>query len=165
MGPVSTALREQKEDDMFALAAYVVSLAGPPKSPQALAEAEKLAMARVEKTDWNPTRDNAPPDAKVDAGQRLFQNRCAECHKKGGKPAPLALNTALNLPDPTNVVRATLEGIKPPRGALDRSMPAFGHQISQAETVAVVNFMRARFTERGPWSNVEDVVRRERQRK
>jgi hypothetical protein len=44
-------------------------------------------------------------------------------------------------------------------------MPAFGHQISEAETVAVVNFMRARFTERGSWSNVEDVVRRERQRK
>ena len=165
MGPVSTALREQKEDDMFALAAYVVSLAGPPKSPQALAEAEKLAMARVEKTDWNPTRDNAPPDAAIDPGQRMFQTRCAECHKSGGKPAPLALNSALNLPDPTNVVRATLEGIKPPQGALDRSMPAFRNQITESDLVAVVKFMRARFTGREPWTNVEEVVRREIQRK
>ncbi len=165
MGPVSTALREQKEDDMFALAAYVVSLAGPPKSPQALAEAEKLAMARVEKTGWNPTRDNAPPDAAIDPGQRMFQTRCAECHKSGGKPAPLALNSALNLPDPTNVVRATLEGIKPPQGALDRSMPAFRNQITESDLVAVVTFMRARFTGREPWTNVEEVVRREIQRR
>lgn len=164
MAPVSSALRDQPEDDVFALAAYIVSLTGQ-RSAQDQAAAEAKALALVDRTEWDAARDNAPPDAKIDAGQRLFQNRCAECHKKGGKPAPLALNTALNLPDPTNVVRATLEGIKPPRGALDRSMPAFGHQISQAETVAVVNFMRARFTERGPWSNVEDVVRRERQRK
>ncbi len=165
MGPVSTALREQKEDDMFALAAYVVSLAGPPKSPQALAEAEKLAMARVEKTDWNPTRDNAPPDAAIDPGPRMFQTRCADCHKSGGKPAPLVLNSALNLPDPTNVVRATLEGIKPPQGALDRSMPAFRNQITESDLVAVVTFMRARFTGREPWTNVEEVVRREIQRR
>jgi mono/diheme cytochrome c family protein len=165
MGPVSTALRDQKEDDMFALAAYVVSLAGPPKSPQAQADAEKMAMARVEKTDWNPARDNAPPDATIDPGQRMFQTRCAECHKSGGKPAPLALNSALNLPDPTNVVRATLEGIRPPQGALDRSMPAYRNQITEADIVAVTKFMRARFTEREPWTNLEEVVRREIQRR
>ena len=165
MGPVSTALRDQKEDDMFALAAYVVSLAGPPKSLQAQTDAEKMAMARVEKTDWNPARDNAPPDAAIDPGQRMFQTRCAECHKSGGKPAPLALNSALNLPDPTNVVRATLEGIKPPQGALDRSMPAYRNQITEADIVAVTKFMRARFTEREPWTNLEEVVRREIQRR
>lgn len=165
MGPVSTALRDQKEDDMFALAAYVVSLAGPPRSPQAQAEAEKSAMARVEKTEWNPARDNSPPEAAIDPGQRMFQTRCAECHKSGGKPAPLALNSALNLPDPTNVVRATLEGIKPPQGALDRSMPAYRNQITEADIVAVTKFMRARFTQREPWTNLEEVVRREIQRR
>jgi mono/diheme cytochrome c family protein len=165
MGPVSTALRDQKEDDMFALAAYVVSLAGPPKSPQAQAEAEKAAMARVEKTEWNPARDNSPPDAAIDPGQRMFQTRCAECHKTGGKPAPLALNSALNLPYPTNVVRATLEGIKPPQGALDRSMPAYRNQITESDIVAVMKFMRARFTGREPWTNLEEVVRREIQRR
>jgi len=165
MGPVSSALRDQKEDDMFALAAYVVSLAGPAKTAQAQAEAEQKAMARVDKTEWDPARDNSPPGAAIDPGQRLFQSRCAECHKKGGKPAPLALNSALNLPDPTNVVRATFEGIKPPQGALDRSMPAFRNQITEADMVAVVQFMRARFTERGPWTNLEEIVRRESQRK
>jgi mono/diheme cytochrome c family protein len=165
MGPVSSNLRDQKEDDMFALAAYVVSLAGPAKSPQAQAEAERKAMARVDKTEWDPARDNAPPNEIADPGQRLFQTRCAECHKKGGKPAPLALNSALNLPDPTNVVRATFEGIKPPQGALDRSMPAFRNQITEADMVAVVKFMRARFTEREPWANLEEIVRRESQRR
>ena len=101
----------------------------------------------------------------IDPGQRMFQTRCAECHKSGGKPAPLALNSALNLPDPTNVVRAILEGIKPPQGALDRSMPAYRNQITESDLIAVTAFMRARYTERGPWTNLEEVVRREIQRR
>jgi len=62
-------------------------------------------------------------------------------------------------------VRATLEGIKPPQGALDRSMPAYRNQITEADIVAVTKFMRARFTEREPWTNLEEVVRREIQRR
>ena len=112
MGPVSTALRDQKEDDMFALAAYVGSLASPPRSPQAQADAEKVAMARVEKTDWTPARGDAPP-----------------------------------------------------QDALDRSMHACGNQITEAEIVTMTKFMRARFTEREPWTNLEEVVRCEIQRR
>jgi hypothetical protein len=38
-----------------------------------------------------------------------------------------------------------------PVGALGRSMPAFGLQLSQAETIAMVKFLRARFSTQAPW--------------
>jgi len=50
-------------------------------------------------------------------------------------------------------------GIVPPQGALGRSMPAFGQQMSEAEMVALVKFVRARFTARGPWSDVDGAVK------
>jgi mono/diheme cytochrome c family protein len=42
-------------------------------------------------------------------------------------------------------------GIRPPTGALGRSMPAFGPQMSQAEVDALVRFLRARFSKGEAW--------------
>jgi hypothetical protein len=46
---------------------------------------------------------------------------------------------------------AAASGITPPTGALGRSMPAFGPQMSKAEITALVKFLRARFSRGEPW--------------
>ena len=50
-----------------------------------------------------------------------------------------------------SVVQVIRDGIRPPTGALGRSMPAFGPQLSDAEINALVKFLRARFSTQPPW--------------
>ncbi|HEY8579946.1 MAG TPA: cytochrome c [Beijerinckiaceae bacterium] len=161
MTPVVDALRELPEDDVFAVAAYVASL--DTRSEAEKAELARKAQAFAEQAEWDPQgRDAKPSD---DPGARVFQARCAECHRAGGRSVPLGLNSPLNQPDPTNVVRVVFAGIKPPRGALGKSMPALGAQMSDQEAAALVRFLRARFTTREAWTDVEEVIGRERARR
>ena len=46
----------------------------------------------------------------------------------------------------------------PPLGSLDRSMPARAIQITDEEMVALAAFTRERFSDVGPWENVEETV-------
>jgi mono/diheme cytochrome c family protein len=92
----------------------------------------------------------------------VFQARCAQCHRVGGATVPLALQTSVNAPVPDSVAQVIWSGITPPQGALGRSMPAFGQQMSEADMVALVNFVRARYTSRGAWSGVDAAVKEAR---
>jgi hypothetical protein len=47
----------------------------------------------------------------------------------------------------------------PPRGALDRRMPARAIQISDQEMTALAIFVRARFSRLPAWQGVADAVR------
>jgi mono/diheme cytochrome c family protein len=47
-------------------------------------------------------------------------------------------------------VQAIRHGIRPPTGALGRSMPAFA-ELSEAELSALVRFLRGRFSTRPAW--------------
>ena len=60
------------------------------------------------------------------------------------------LPPAIHAPVPDSVVQVIRSGISPPTGALGRSMPAFGPQMSEAEMTALVQFLRARFMQ-APW--------------
>jgi mono/diheme cytochrome c family protein len=42
-------------------------------------------------------------------------------------------------------------GIKPPTGALGRSMPPLGAQMSDAEITALAKFLRGRFSTQPAW--------------
>jgi mono/diheme cytochrome c family protein len=53
----------------------------------------------------------------------------------------------------------TAHGIKPPQGALGRSMPGRGDRISDEEMAALLRFVRARFSREPPWEGVEAAVR------
>jgi len=65
---------------------------------------------------------------------------------------PLALQTSIQAPVPDSVVEVIRNGIRPPTGALGRSMPAFDSQLSEAEITALAKFLRARFSTRPPWT-------------
>jgi len=153
MTPVVNALHKQNEIDVFAIAAYVMTLREGAKPVD-----EAATRAAAAKLEWGSP--DAPPVAKEHAeGAKLFQARCAQCHRAGGATLPLALQTSVNAPVPDSVAHVIWSGITPPQGALGRSMPAFGSQMSETEMVALVKFVRARFAKSGAWSGVESAVK------
>ncbi len=145
MTPVVDALHKQNEIDVFAIAAYVETLrAGEKPIDQAAVRAAALRL------EWgNP---HAPPVPKeFSEGAKVFEARCAQCHRSNGATVPLALQTSIHAPVSDSVVEVIRNGIRPPTGALGRSMPAFGSQLSDADINALVKFLRARFSTQPPW--------------
>ena len=73
---------------------------------------------------------------EIDADARLYMAACASCHYNAGAPLAvrpdLALNSALNLPDPTNFIQVVLHGIDAKDGIPGVVMPSFGHALSDA---------------------------------
>ena len=109
--------------------------------------AVRAAALRLE---WG--HPDAPPvPQEFSEGAKVFASRCAQCHRSNGATVPLALQTSIHAPVPDSVVQVIRSGISPPTGALGRSMPAFGPQMSEAEMTALVQFLRARFSMQAPW--------------
>jgi mono/diheme cytochrome c family protein len=145
MTPVVNALHKQNEIDVFAIAAYVGTLRSG-EQPIDAAAARTAAL----KLEWG--HPDAPPvPSEVSEGAKLFETRCAQCHRSKGATVPLALQTSVHAPVPDSVVEVIRNGISPPTGALGRSMPAFGSQLSDAEITALAKFLRARFSTQPPW--------------
>jgi mono/diheme cytochrome c family protein len=146
MTPVVDALHKQNEIDVFAIAAYVGTLrAGEKPIDEAAVRAAALRL------EWG--HPDAPPVPQEFAeGAKVFQARCAQCHHNNGATVPLALQTSIQAPVADTVRQVIANGIRPPTGALGRSMPAFGPQLSQAEVAALVRFLRARFGRGEAWT-------------
>ena len=145
MTPVVDALHKQNEIDVFAIAAYVGTLRAGEKP----IDAESGRSAAL-KREWG--HPDAPPVPKeFSDGAKVFEARCAQCHHNNGGTVPLALQSSIQAPVPDNVKEVIWNGIRPPRGALGRSMPALGPQLSEAELTALVKFLRARFSTQEPW--------------
>src|SRR5262249_38524421 len=145
MTPVVDALHKQNEIDVFAIAAYVGTLRAGEKPVDA-----DVARAAALRPEWG--HPDAPPvPQQFSEGAKTFQARCAQCHRYNGATVPLALQSSLHAPVPDSVLEVIRNGIKPPTGALGRSMPALGQQMSEPEIGALVKFLRARFTTNAPW--------------
>jgi len=145
MTPVVNALHKQNEIDVFAIAAYVGTLRAGEKAIDAAA-----ARSAALKLEWG--HPDAPPvPSDVSEGAKLFEARCVLCHRSKGATVPLALQTSVQAPVPDSVVEVIKSGISPPTGALGRSMPAFGSQLSEVEITALAKFLRARFSTRPAW--------------
>ena len=156
MAPVVNHLYDQSEDDVIAIAAYFASLQRP--QPSDSEKEEVLAGARSLNWDRDPAYrpEKAPEDPSLRRGMEIWRDQCAECHRRGGgeAPVPLALTTTVNAPDPRNVIHIVFDGIRPPRGALQRSMPEFGASISDSDIVDLLKYIRWHFTDRPPWEDV-----------
>jgi len=145
MTPVVDALHKQNEIDVFTIAAYVGALRAGEKPIDADA-----VLAAALKREWG--HPEAPPvPNEFSEGAKVFAARCTQCHRSNGATVPLALQSSIQAPVPDSVVEVIRSGIRPPTGALGRSMPALGPQMSEAEIMALVKFLRARFSTKAPW--------------
>lgn len=98
--------------------------------------------------DEEPVR----PDPSVyDAGARIYEQHCADCHGARGQGAPgaypaLAGNRAVTMDPPANLIRVLLNGGYPPSTAGNPrpyGMPPFSHRLDDAEIAAVATYLRA----------------------
>ena len=157
MAPVVNHLYDQSEDDVFAMAAYIESWQRPKLSD---AERESV-LARARSLDWGREPgyrpDQIPDDPSIQRGLEVFGNLCANCHKQGAGqlPVPLALTATVNAPDPRNVIHIVFDGIRPPRGATQRSMPGFGASISDGDLADMLKFLRWHFSDQPPWEDID----------
>ena len=160
MTSVVNGLKDQSEDDVFAIAAYLMSLKGGPLPQPSQDKFQAEARALADKLEWgHPEAPPLPKDPVLLKGAAVFESQCATCHKAGGATVPLALTTMVNGPDAANLIAVSFHGIQPPRGALSRSMPGRASQISDQDMTALAQFIRARFSQQPAWHGIEQPVR------
>lgn len=157
MTPVVNELASISEDDAYAIAAYVLSFQNAGEDRARTEKAREFAASRDFGSSGTPAgrpaNDNGG-DPALARGQATFARVCANCHRAGGQPVPLALTSTVNVPDPRNLLHIIIDGIKPPEGAFDRSMPAFGRSLSDEELADLAAFVRSHFSREPAWSDL-----------
>ena len=151
MAEVTANLSSVPESDVRAIALYMASVFGPP--PQGRA---------------GPAKGNGAQAAAADQpGAAIYQAACATCHESD-RPLPysgidLRLSTALSAPDPRNAANVILSGIRPVSGERSPIMPGFANSMTDDQLVALLQYLRSRFSTRPAWSGVDQAVRNARQ--
>ncbi len=146
MAGVTRELAKGGEADLRAMAVYIVSLmdgAGP--------------------TAQEPPTERA---ASSGAGAALYATACARCHD-GDDPLPfggipLERSIGVSGEDPRNLVNVVLYGLAAADGRTGPIMPGYAGAISDAQLVELVTYLRARFSSKPPWQDLERVVREAR---
>jgi mono/diheme cytochrome c family protein len=142
MAPVTHSLAGVAEEDVRAIAVYVAS-----QMPARDARARAAGAERAASTD----------------GAQIFAGACASCHDAPAAttstpPAPLGLTTSLNAPDPRNAIHVVLNGLWPEPGESGASMPGFAAGLTDTQVAALVDYLRARFTDHPAWRDVPERV-------
>ncbi|HLX28881.1 MAG TPA: cytochrome c [Casimicrobiaceae bacterium] len=167
MSEVIDGLGTVPEDDVRAIVAYLTSLPAqsPPNARDTVAAAEQREFDAAGHHARDRASETGASAAKTqDAGEAIFEGACAICHYAGNalpaqKPVPLALATSVNATTPRDVVRIVANGLHPEPGESGVIMPGFRDALTDAQLIAVVEYVRARFSDRTPWSDVESTVR------
>jgi mono/diheme cytochrome c family protein len=138
MADVTHNLADVKEADVRAIAVYVAA-----QMP------DGNASAAGKKAERNAAAD----------GGTIFAGACAVCH--GAVPptfsnatVPLGVTTSVNAPDPRNAIHVIMEGLKPESGEKGPMMPGFAAELTDKQVAALVDYLRAEFTDRPPWTDV-----------
>jgi mono/diheme cytochrome c family protein len=152
MAPVVRGLAKLPDSDVLAIAAYIASLNG---SAGRAGQKQSAVVAALAKS-------RIGTGLQYDPGARLYTAACASCHYNSGKTNPLrpemALTTAVNLDEPTNLIQVILFGITGKDGAPGIVMPAFGRGMSDADVARIAAYLRTSRTDRAPWADLEKKV-------
>jgi mono/diheme cytochrome c family protein len=146
MGPVVEDLASVPEADVHAIATYTASM---------------MAKAPATKPDTPPA--TPPSAAATSEGATLFEGACAGCHDTGapmaaqGRPA-LGLSSDVRDADPASAIQAVLRGIEPPVGGRGPKMPGFADSLTDTQITALIAYVRARFTDRPAWQDLQTAV-------
>jgi mono/diheme cytochrome c family protein len=142
------------------------------RSTQHLSEADLRAMAVYLKAlpaSGRAARQEpqAPAQDTVERGRSVYREQCEHCHGPQGEGAPgaypaLAGNRSVVMDPPANVIRAVLSGgFQPATAGNPRpwGMPPFGHVLNDADTAAVITFIRTQWGNRAAPVSATDVQR------
>lgn len=140
---IVNSLKKLREPDVRAMAVYLMSL---------------------------PARDYTGPkvtEEQVKAGAALYEEHCEECHASSGrggifKAPPVAGSAIVQSENPASLINVLLYGPSQPKEVSFgnwETMPAFADDLSEAELVAIGNYIRGSWGNVGRPLTVEDVNR------
>jgi mono/diheme cytochrome c family protein len=152
MAPVVHALSGVPDSDVRALATYFADLADAKDRYRSTAMQQAVARAM----------SYAPLGTvqEFDRDARLYAAACGSCHYNSGA-APLAarpelaLNSAVNLDDPTNLIQVVLHGISANDGMPGAVMPGFAGALSDADIVRIAAYLRRTRTTLPQWPDLD----------
>ncbi|HEU0083387.1 MAG TPA: cytochrome c [Bradyrhizobium sp.] len=148
MAQVVANLSSIPESDVRAIAVYMADKFGAP-TPERKRRAGEV-LARPGSPDQNP------------AGAAIYTAACAGCHD-AGRPPPygginLRLSTGISNPDPRNVINTILSGLRPVEGERSPIMPGFAASMDDAQIAALLNYLRARYSDQPAWTGLEKII-------
>jgi mono/diheme cytochrome c family protein len=157
MAEVVSNLSSVQESDVHAIAVHMTSVFGPP-TPDRLRRASDV-RTQIKSPPPQPSPTNA-------AGAAIHAATCAPCHDTD-RPLPyggvnLGLSTAISAPDPRNAANIVLSGIRPVEGERSPIMPGFASSMTDEQISALLNYLRARFSNQAAWTGVEKTVQEAR---
>lgn len=136
LGPMAEVVMHSTQylepGDLRAMAVYLKSL--PPTA-----------------SDADPREVQRAPGAVLERGGKLYGQHCAACHGDDGRGVPgaypaLAGNRAVTMPVTVNLVQVVLNGGFPPAThgqPRPFGMPPFAMVLSDADTAAVISYVRS----------------------
>jgi len=153
MAEVVSNLSSVQESDVRAIATYMTSVFGPPTQ-------DRLRQASDVRTQIKSSAAQSAQASMV--GAPIYAAACAACHESD-RPLPyggvnLGLSTAISAPDPRNTANIILSGIRPVEGERSPIMPGFAGTMTDEQISALLNYLRARFSNQPAWTGVEKTV-------
>jgi mono/diheme cytochrome c family protein len=153
MSPVVHGLSALPESDVQAIATYFADIdhAGDRSASVDPAVARAMSYAPL------------GTGQDFDADARLYTAACASCHYNSGQ-APLAvrpdlaLNSAVNLSDPNNLIEVVLHGISASEGIPGVVMPSFARALSDADIARIAAYLRRTRTNLPPWPDLDKKI-------
>ena len=153
MSPVPHGLSALSESDVRAIATY---FAGVDHATDRSAAVDP-AVARAMSYAGLGVGQDFDPDA------RLYTAACASCHYNSGRTPlavrpDLALNSALSLPDPTNLIQVVLRGVGAHEGIPGVVMPSFARALSDTDIARIAAYLRRTRTSLPPWTDLDTKI-------
>jgi mono/diheme cytochrome c family protein len=153
MAEVVSNLSSVPASDIRAIATYMAGVFGAP-TPDRKRQGEAV-LAQVKSSSVQASQANA-------AGASIYAAACATCHETE-RPLPyggvhLGLSSAISSPDARNVANIVLSGVRPVEGERSPIMPGFAASMSDEQIAALLNYLRARFSNQPAWTGVEKTV-------
>ncbi|MFD1883110.1 c-type cytochrome [Paracoccus pacificus] len=126
------------------------------------ADIEAMAVYLLDQMGSRAPRVTDRADAPAGRGAEIYAATCAQCHD-AGKPQPfgglpLSQSTPVNAPHPQNVVNLVMFGLPPADGEAAPIMPGFGNALNDADMVALLGYLRARFSAAPAWQGLDRIV-------
>jgi mono/diheme cytochrome c family protein len=159
MFPVVQGLGALPDSDIHAIATYFADVNNAANRLSSVSAAVSHAMSYAS----GKAGEAFDPDA------RLYTAACASCHYNAGSVPlaarpELALNSAVHLSDPSNLIQVILRGVSAEEGIPGVVMPAFGGALGDAEIARIAAYLRRTRTSLPPWPDLAtkiDAIRRQ----